>query len=304
MKLIFTILFCFTCLVFLFSQAPQKMSFQSVVRKSDNTLLTNSSVGVRISIILGSVNGVTIYSEIHKVNTNDNGLISLEIGSGIVTKGNFSQIDWKSTQSYLKTEFDVTGGTNFSITNVNQLLSVPYALYAEKSGSSQERYVGEFYGGGIIFHVTKNKNGEEHGLIMSINEISSGIEWSNVAGEMIGTNAMSLWNGESNTQAIINQPGHTNSAAKLCEIAVINGFDDWYLPSIDELHLLFNARYELNKSLETDNDPSTHPITQFDYYWSSSEAKSNSAWCKQFSLGENHTNGKNWTYAVRAVRKF
>lgn len=134
MKKFFTVLFVLLS-VFAKSQVPQKMSYQAVVRNNSNALVVNHAVGMRISILQGSVSGSSVYTETLISMTNANGLTSLEIGSGNVVSGNFSQISWADGPFFIKTETDPTGGTNYSITGVSQLLSVPFALYAANSGT-------------------------------------------------------------------------------------------------------------------------------------------------------------------------
>jgi Arc/MetJ-type ribon-helix-helix transcriptional regulator len=119
--------------VVLVAQTPQRMSYQAVVRNSDNKLITNQKIGMRISILQGSSNGQVVYSEKQSPATNENGLVSFEIGGGSVVSGDFSAIDWSKGPFFVKTETDPSadGGTSYSITGVSQLLSTPYALYAK-----------------------------------------------------------------------------------------------------------------------------------------------------------------------------
>lgn len=119
----------------LFAQAPQKMSYQAVVRDNANALVSNSNVGMQISILQGSASGTAVYVETQTPTSNTNGLVSLEIGEGTVVSGDFSTIDWGNGPYFIKTETDPTGGTNYTITGTSQLMSVPYALYAETSGT-------------------------------------------------------------------------------------------------------------------------------------------------------------------------
>jgi uncharacterized protein (TIGR02145 family) len=116
----------------LFAQAPQKMSYQAVIRNASNNLVTNAPVKMKISILQGSATGNAVYSELHSATTNANGLVSIEIGAGTSPTGTFSSINWRSGTYFLKTETDPNNGTNYSIVGTSQLLSVPYALYAEK----------------------------------------------------------------------------------------------------------------------------------------------------------------------------
>lgn len=132
----------------LIAQSPEKMSYQAIVRNSDNQLVLNEIVGLKISILQGSPSGTAVYSETHLPITNGNGLFSIEVGNGTVVTGTFNLIDWKTGQYWLQTEVDPLGGTNYSITAVSQLLSVPYAFYSNYS---------EMSGNGIQ---TVNDNGD------------------------------------------------------------------------------------------------------------------------------------------------
>lgn len=114
-----------------YTQVPQKISYQAVIRNNSNMLVVNSPVGMQISILQSSVSGVVVYSEIHTVTSNANGLVSLEIGNGAPVSGSFSAINWVNGPYFVKTETDPTGGTNYVITGTSQLLSVPYAQLAE-----------------------------------------------------------------------------------------------------------------------------------------------------------------------------
>lgn len=115
----------------LFGQAPQKMSYQAVMRNNSGQLLINKTVGLRISILKTSVLGTTVYTETQTPTSNSNGLISIQVGGG----AGFSIIDWGADNYFIKTEMDPAGGTAYSITSTTQLLSVPYALYAGNAGN-------------------------------------------------------------------------------------------------------------------------------------------------------------------------
>ncbi|WP_341900691.1 hypothetical protein [Fluviicola taffensis] len=117
-----------------FAQAPQKMTYQAVVRNSSNNLVVSSPIGMRVSILQGSATGTSVYVETHTATTNSNGLATVKIGGGTVVSGTFSTIDWSTGTYFVKTETDITGGTNYTIAGTSELLSVPYALYAENAG--------------------------------------------------------------------------------------------------------------------------------------------------------------------------
>jgi len=132
MKNLFELLFLFAS-VSIMAQVPQKISYQAIVRNAKGELFKNSTISIRISILTEYDEVDAVFEETHIKTTNDNGLVTLEIGSGDTEKGNFSEIDWSKGNYFLKTEIDLTGGTNYSITGTSQLLSVPYALYAGKA---------------------------------------------------------------------------------------------------------------------------------------------------------------------------
>jgi uncharacterized protein (TIGR02145 family) len=115
------------------AQAPEKMSYQAVIRNSSDQLVTSQAIGMKISILQGTSPGIIVYQETYNPNpqTNANGLVSIEIGGGIPIIGTFSAIDWALGPYFLKAETDPTGSTNYTITGTSQILSVPYALYAK-----------------------------------------------------------------------------------------------------------------------------------------------------------------------------
>ncbi len=119
----------------IFGQAPQKMSYQSVIRNSSSVLITSSPVGMRLSILQGSPTGPAVYVETQTPTSNVNGLVSLEIGSGTVVSGTFSAINWSNGPYFIKTETDPTGGNSYTIIGTSELLSVPYALHAQTAVS-------------------------------------------------------------------------------------------------------------------------------------------------------------------------
>lgn len=114
-----------------FAQSPEKISYQAIIRAQDNSLVVNSKITLKVVVHQGAANGTSVYQETHSVNTNNNGLISLEIGTGTVGMGSFSAIAWDRGSYFIETQVDVKGGTNYNIVGVTQLLSVPYALHAK-----------------------------------------------------------------------------------------------------------------------------------------------------------------------------
>ena len=113
-----------------FAQAPQKMSYQIVIRNSNQALVSSTTVGMAITVLQGSSIGPVMYVETQTPTTSANGLASIEIGAGTVEYGSFAGIDWANGPYFIETAIDPLGGTNYTILGTSQLLSVPYALHA------------------------------------------------------------------------------------------------------------------------------------------------------------------------------
>jgi hypothetical protein len=166
-----------------------------------------------------------------------------------------------------------------------------------------ERYIGEAYGGGVIFHLWRGSDGVQHGLIVGLTDLSTSQAWSNVTGTAIGVTAQSTWNGLANSTAIIAQSGHTNSAAKLCLDSTANGQTDWYLPAMDEFILLMDNRFSVNKTLSTIAGATQVALLSV-LYWTSTEFLNTTAErfrCQSHSYDEA---GKASLLFVRAIRQF
>lgn len=115
-----------------FAQAPQAFSYQSIVYNNSGNYVSDQTIALQISIIKETESGDIAYKEVHHPTTNDNGLVSILIGTG-TTSDDFTTIDWGTGNYFLKSEIDINNGENYTITGTQQLLSVPYALYAENA---------------------------------------------------------------------------------------------------------------------------------------------------------------------------
>ena len=135
MKKLYTLFVAVLLTAVTFGQSPEKMSYQAILRAADGTLVVEQLVGMQISILQGGANGTAVYTETQTPTTNTNGLVTLELGTG-ATADDFSSIDWSNDTYFVKTETDLMGGTNFTLSGTSALLSVPYALYANYAGNS------------------------------------------------------------------------------------------------------------------------------------------------------------------------
>jgi hypothetical protein len=172
------------------------------------------------------------------------------------------------------------------INRVYQFLNQPISALADALGivppippQPQFTYqIGEYVPseGGVVFHRYKDGNDEKY-LIVSITNDSTATTWSNITTGVSG--ATSGWNGLSNSNTIVAQSGHTNSAANISLNSTLGGKNDWYLPSIDELRLLFVNRFNVDKTLSGNSSQGVIAgatlINNGYFYWSSTEASTN-----------------------------
>ncbi len=126
-----TLFFLLSITAFLTAQTPQRMSYQSVLRDAQNRLVTNRTVGVQISILQNSSTGPAVYVEQQTATTNAHGLVTVVIGTGHVIEGSLATIQWENGTYYIRTQIDLNGGSNYTYTNTNQVLTVPYAFHAK-----------------------------------------------------------------------------------------------------------------------------------------------------------------------------
>ena len=149
-------------------------------------------------------------------------------------------------------------------------------------------YIGESYGGGIIFYIDGTGL---HGLISAPTDQSTGAPWG-CYGTLIGGTGTAIGTGQANTTLIIvNGCSTAGIAARICDVLVLNGYSDWYLPSQDELNQMYLRRIIIGGFANY-------------YYWSSSEVTANYAWSQHFGIGSQYWDDKIYADDVRAVRAF
>jgi hypothetical protein len=119
---------------FLFSQSPQSIPYQAVVRNTDGTAMSNAALTMIFKIHDQSATGTVVYQESHSVTSNVQGLVICNVGNGTPTQGTFANINWGNGAKFLHVLMDAGNGE--LDLGTQQMMSVPYALYAEKSGGS------------------------------------------------------------------------------------------------------------------------------------------------------------------------
>lgn len=117
-----------------FSQSapPESFSFQVVILEKGKPV-KKRNVGIQISIYQGALDGSLAYRETFNKMTDNNGLVNLEIGRGVIVSGSFAMIPWGADSFFIGVEADPDGGSNYLNIGGSQLLSVPYALYARSA---------------------------------------------------------------------------------------------------------------------------------------------------------------------------
>jgi hypothetical protein len=338
MKNIFSLMIGLLCSCVLFAQIPRNISYQTAVRASNGNLVTLVPVAFKFTIHQGTNAGAIVYEETQTVTTNKDGLATLKVGEGLALTGNFSSIDWSTGLYFLRTKVDVKGGANFLLLTVSQFSSVPYVFYAEKTKSvdysglknlpdvdslqniladmqsenaALERkldslstakpahFVGEHYGGGVVFYVSNNG---KHGLIAATADLSS-VRWGGGKDTITHATVSKIGFGLHNTNLIMNQrslDGKNFAALNSLNYIILQDgiiYDDWCLPSKDELQLMFQSRNKIG-GFTTDSF-STTPN-----YWSSTEASSTSAISLSFEDGIFTSDAKSTLYKVRPIRSF
>ena len=124
---------------FVHAQVPQAINFQAVVRNTEGNVLPEQQVAIKLSLLQGSTEGEVIYEEIHHTITAQNGVINLQIGNGTPTVGLFTNINWSQSPYFISLSLDTENGDSFKKIATSPMLSVPYALYAEKSQNCRKR---------------------------------------------------------------------------------------------------------------------------------------------------------------------
>jgi hypothetical protein len=137
MNKIYTILTALLLTLSMYAQSPEAINYQAIVRDGSGNIIANQNIGVQMSILQTTATGTVIFSETFTKTSNGFGLINLAIGTGTATTGTFAGIDWSNGPYFVRTAVDVAGGSSYVEMGTSQLLSVPYALYAENSGDSK-----------------------------------------------------------------------------------------------------------------------------------------------------------------------
>ena len=232
---------------------------------------------------------------------------SIVCGGNIISDGGFEIIDrgicigLNPNLSILDSVIlDEKGKGNFEI-NINNLLPNTFyflrAFAKNKNGIGYGNEIsfktlsfekGDKFGGGVVFYIFPSG---QHGLIASEFDANIGTEWGCFGTSIPNAQNEGIGFGKANTLAILQSCSTPNIAARICENYTLGGYDDWYLPSKDELNELY-----LSKDL-------VGGFSDY-YYWSSTESRTYYVWIQAFLGGTQGTQVKSSQYRVRAIRNF
>ena len=285
-----------SCLIFLFTaavqaQVPQMINFEGVARDASGNPIVNVTIGLRFTIQDGINPGNAEYVETDSARVNGFGLFYTYIGGGVPVQGTFSAITWPAGNKYLMIEYKLQGDTGYLNMGVSPLVSVPYALYADSvaKNSYPVHNIGDSYGGGIIFWTDSLG---QHGLVADTTDLDTGIVWNNGSYNLVNATRNGIGGGKANTERIVIKQGSGQYAAQLCADYQGGGYSDWYLPSVNELNLLYQQQAVVGGFVNGT-------------YWSSNELSTQEATAIFFSGGGAFTpSNKTVTNAVRAIRAF
>jgi len=201
------------------------------------------------------------------------------------------------------TQSPLTGGSNISVSvNLTSLsVGTTYHYRAKAVNSLGTTYgadmsftaaykIGGNENGGFVFYID---NSGLHGLVCAPFDQSTGAVWGCSGSLIVGADGTAIGTGNQNTIDIINGCPTNGIAAKICSDLVLNTYSDWYLPSKDELGLMFN-----NLKMNGIGGFTNHN------YLTSSEITIDTMWIQDFVSGSSSGNFKFFTYYVRAIRSF
>ncbi len=180
-----------------FAQAPKGINYQGVARDNEGAPYTSKTIAVRISILKDAPDGEVEYSETHKPQTNQFGLFTLVIGQGTKITGDFAFISWAVGNKWLQVEIDPNGGNLFSLAGSQQLMTVPYAFYAEYAGNGGGALTA---GSGIaindnVVSNTGDADNDANNELQNLSEVltksnnAGGIKITNLGAPVAGTDA-------------------------------------------------------------------------------------------------------------------
>lgn len=298
-----------TYMQFSYAQAPQGINYQAVIRDEGGKEVVNTPIGLQIQLRQGDARGNVVYAENFSPTTNELGLINLVIGQGNATQGKFDEIDWAHGPYFAQLDIDLAGGNNYTTLGTQQLMSVPYALYAERCGAHSENptrgfntstySIGQYAFGGYIFFLEPDGL---HGLVAATTDQSSGVPQYLTTGCQYGSSSWyhlflhdkdGIYAGKMNTERLCKEHcGEIGNYAASYSMTYTGPmmYGDYYLPSKFELQLMYANLHMAGLG----------NFSTTEAYWSST-----GLWFQNFGSGVQGIAHRTATYLrVRLIRAF
>ena len=315
------------------AQAPQGIPYQSVIRNGSGALMINQAIHIRFSIHDSTMLGTVVYQEIHTVTTSNLGMVIISIGQGTPVIGTFSSINWGNGAKFMQVELDAAGGSNYTDLGTQQMMSVPYSLYAG-NGLKNGTTAGEmmYWNGTAWVSVAPGAEGQSlsfhNGTPTWESRLSVGMEYQGgviayllhqgdigynpavqhglIAAPSDQSTGIVWWNGSYVTIGATSTFLGTGNANTNTIVSVQGAGSyaaklcyDLVLNGFSDWYL--PSKDELNKLYLNRTAIGGFAAA---VYWSSSEFSNGYAWYQYFVNGIQHNNGKYSTFYVRAVRAF
>jgi len=311
MKKLYFLLLSISLTLSAWAQAPEKMSYQAVVKDASSGLVTNQKIGMQMSILQGA-EGTAVYVETHQPTTNSNGLVSISVGTGAPTSGSFRDIDWSKGPYFLQTEIDPAGGTSYTISGKSEIESQPYAFHATTATTAENGLKAGTTKGQMMFwddEAWVKLDPPPNGVDANLSIRDGQLAWTKVEvapkyeiglnndlggyvfyvapdglhGLVAATQDQSAGGYWNDAFSLVNNSANHN--------AVGANFTDWRLPTKDELNMMYLKKDAIGGFT-------------IDVYWSSTGGGSYVAWGQGFGNGIQFGTNNPGTGRVRAVRAF
>ncbi len=239
--LIFVGIFSFKEII---AQPPALIPYQAIARDASGNAVLSQNIGLRFSIHDQTITGNVVWQEVQTVLSNSLGVVVTSLGS----VSDLSTVNWAQGDKFLQVEMDITGGTSYSDMGTQQMMSVPYSLYAGQAGQANQvggssLSLGDSHAGGVIVYLDQTR---QHGLVMADSVFSAdgmilGYRGLVGGGSFWVDTDVSIGSGDINTESLFasSNVSSTNSVLSYVVNSNHGGYDDWFIPSRDELRRIY-----------------------------------------------------------------